>query len=84
MKKKVLMSMVLLAIIGTSAVFAQQPTPEKLKFNAINKNSEYSAAQDNNKISGQVVIPAIYNGKPVTTVTSMSGKKLPALFFPRA
>ena len=66
MKKKVLMSIVLLAIIGTSAVFAQQPTLDKLKFSA--NNSGYTVTAANKQISGAVVIPDTYNGKPVTRV----------------
>jgi hypothetical protein len=66
MKKKVLMSLVLLAIIGTSAVFAQEPTLDKLNLTLINGNSEYSASPLNKDISGAVVIPATHNGKPVT------------------
>jgi hypothetical protein len=66
MKKKVLMSLVLLAIIGTSAVFAQQPTLDKLKFRE--NVSSYQVEPANNQISGAVVIPDTYNNKPVKTV----------------
>jgi len=67
MKKKVLMSIVLLALIGTSAVFAQQPTLDKLFF-ADNGAGGYEARAANANISGAVVIPDTYNGKPVTGV----------------
>jgi len=61
MKKKALISIVLLALIGTSAVFAQQPTLDKLKFfNNTDKICEVSAA--NQQISGTVVIPATASG----------------------
>ena len=66
MKKRVLMSLVLLAIIGTSAVFAQTPTLDKLKFRE--NVSSYLVDPANNQISGEVVIPDTYNNKPVKTV----------------
>ena len=67
MKKKVLMSLILLAIIGTSAVFAQQATMDKLRFYTSGGNV-YSAAA-NNQISGTVIIPGTYNGNTVSIVT---------------
>jgi hypothetical protein len=73
MNKKVLMSLVLLAIIGTSAVFAQQPTLDKLQMQSIKNGAEYQAGMLNLKISGEVVIPATYNGKPVTAATTFPG-----------
>jgi len=66
MKKKVLISIVLLAIIGTSAVFAQAPTLDKLKF-VDDKKGSFEAWAANNQITGAVVIPDTYNDKPVTT-----------------
>jgi len=66
MKKRVLMSLVLLVIIGTSAVFAQQPTLDKLRIFAVNNGASYQADAANKNISGAVVIPDTYNGKPVT------------------
>jgi hypothetical protein len=66
MKKKVLMGLVLLAIIGTSAVFAQQPTLDKLKFDG--EGSAYLAKATDKQIRGAVVIPDTYNGKPVVSV----------------
>ena len=73
MKKRVLMSLVVLAIIGTSAVFAQQPTLDKLEMSAIKSNTEYQVRPLNSKISGEVVIPATYNNKPVTSVHGFFG-----------
>jgi hypothetical protein len=64
MKKRVLMSLVLLAIIGTSAVFAQTPTLDKLKFAIVSNNRQY-AEPANKSISGAVVIPGTYNSMPV-------------------
>jgi len=69
MKKRVLMSLVVLAIIGTSAVFAQQPTLDKLQFNNFANTTGYTALAANNTISGAVVIPEKNNGKPVTQVS---------------
>jgi len=68
MNKKVLMGLVLLVIIGTSAIFAQAPTLDKLFFGAITNANAYDARPANNQISGAVVIPDTYNGKPVTKV----------------
>jgi hypothetical protein len=72
MKKKVLMSLVVLAIIGTSAVFAQEPTMEKLKLSTLlsvpaaqsstGKRQLFEAAYKS--ISGELVIPGTYNGNP--------------------
>jgi len=59
MKKKTLMSIVLLAIIGTSAVFAQQPTMDKLKISGSGSKGDVSAAYKS--ISGEVVIPGTYD-----------------------
>jgi len=73
MKKKVLMSLVLLAIIGTGAVFAQQPTLDKLEMRSIKNGAEYQAQALNTKISGDVVVPATYNGKPVTAASTFTG-----------
>jgi len=68
MKKKVLMGLVLLAIIGTSAVFAQAPTLDKLTFAA--STAGYTAMQKDRNISGAVVIPDTYNNKPVIGVVT--------------
>jgi hypothetical protein len=72
MKKRVLMSLVLLAIIGTSAVFAQEPTMDKLKWidsysvsateSSTRKRDRFQAAYKS--ISGELVIPGTYNGNP--------------------
>jgi len=66
MKKKVLISFVLLAMVAASVIFAQQPTLDKLKF--VGTNSGYGAWAANNNISGVVVIPATNDGKTVTEV----------------
>ena len=73
MKKKVLMSLVLLAIVGTSVVFAQQPTLDKLKFTIIGASGgtdqgKYEAQPLNNNISGSVVFPTTYNNIPVVRI----------------
>jgi len=74
MKKRVLMRLVLLAIIGTSAAFAQQPTLDKLKWGTVltvnvasyGGNGKMQLVEAANKsISGAVVIPGTYNGNPV-------------------
>jgi len=70
MNKKTLMSIVLLAIIGTSAVFAQEPTMDKLTFT--NVTGGVNARAKDNKISGEVVIPDTYNGKPVITISGIA------------
>jgi hypothetical protein len=67
MKKKVLMSLVLLAIIGTSAVFAQQPTLDKLAFSS-GGTGVLNVREANKNISGEVVIPDTYDGKRVTLI----------------
>jgi len=79
MKKKVLMSLVVLAIIGTSAavfpprVFAQQPTLDKLELRQISNGKAYEARAANKDISGAVVIPARHNNIPVLSVDSFNG-----------
>jgi threonine dehydrogenase-like Zn-dependent dehydrogenase len=73
MKKKVLMSLVLLAIIGAGAVFAQSPTPEKLAFTAISGGTAWAVSALNTSISGDVVIPASHEGKPVTAIREWLG-----------
>ena len=72
MKKKTLISFVLLAIIGTSAVFAQQPTLDKLNLVVLGSGATatYRADALNTDISGAVVIPDTYNGRPVTAIGS--------------
>ena len=71
---KILMGLILPAIIGASAAFAQQPTMDKLKFSINNGRYAYAMAADNNT-SGAVVIPATYNGLPVTKVALFAGRK---------
>jgi hypothetical protein len=83
MKKKVLMSLVLLAIIGTSAVFAQQPTLDKLTF--FNNTAQVCEARAANKqISGAVVIPATApSGRTVAGVNSFEDcKGVTSVVFP--
>jgi len=72
MKKKVLMGLALLVISGTSAIFAQQPTLDKLIFPA-NGTTNYTAMAKDRNISGEVVIPDTYNGKPVVNVGYFGG-----------
>jgi len=73
MKKRVLMSLVVLAIIGTSAIFAQQPTLDKLTFILNADKQSYRATAKDSNISGEVVIPATYNNLPVTGIDLFSG-----------
>ena len=68
MKKRVLMSLVLLAFVTVGAAFAQSPTPDKLKFAEAGK-TDYSVKKANDNISGAVVIPSTYSNKPVTLIT---------------
>ena len=64
MKKKALMGLVLLAIIGTSAVFAQEPTLDKLSFQKTgsffrnNPNIiSITFQQSNTRIDGSTAFP---------------------------
>ena len=68
MKKRVLMSLVLLAMVVASAVSAQQATMDKLSFTGVEMSDDYVALPANNSIRGEVVIPAAYNGKRVFAV----------------
>jgi len=73
MNKRALMSIVLLAIIGTSAVLAQAPTLDKLHFQLNTGKDDDGGyqvhqANDKTKRNGDIVIPDTYNGKPVTRV----------------
>jgi len=68
MKKKVLLSLVLLAMLSASAAFAQQATLDKLSFTGAEMSNDYIALPANDRISGAVVIPAAYNGKKVFAV----------------
>jgi hypothetical protein len=64
-----MLSAVVLTIIGTSAVFAQQPTLDKLTFTrANNSTGPYKVNAPNTNISGAVVIPDTYNDAPVATI----------------
>ncbi|MDR0331283.1 MAG: leucine-rich repeat domain-containing protein [Chitinispirillales bacterium] len=75
MKKKALMGLALLAIVGAGAVFAQAPTPEKLAFTAIDGGAAWAASALNTSISGDVVIPASHQGKPVTAIREWLGNR---------
>jgi hypothetical protein len=70
MKKKVLMSIVLLAFVTVCAVFAQSPTLDKLTFTSRGSGSKayYEVKAANTSISGAVVIPGTYNNVPVTKI----------------
>ena len=68
MKKRVLMSLVLLAIIVTSTVFAQEPTLDKLSFQK--DGQRYFVNAKDRNVSGEVVIPATYQGLPVLSPSS--------------
>jgi len=70
MKKKVLMSIVLLAFVTAGAVFAQAPTLDKLNLTLTDQNKTYVVYAANNNISGEVVIPDTYNNLPVTTIAN--------------
>jgi hypothetical protein len=61
MKKRVLLSLVLLAIAGVSMVFAQAPTLDKLSFTENPARTEIQVKAANNSISGAVVIPNTYD-----------------------
>jgi hypothetical protein len=76
MKNKALMSLVLLAFVTASAVFAprvfaQSPTLDKLSFSNSGGGSRVSAA--NKTISGAVVIPETYNNRFVSEIYNFSG-----------
>jgi uncharacterized protein (DUF2147 family) len=72
MKKKALMSIVLLAFVTAGTVFAQSPTLDKLNFVARKSGNQnwYEAQAANTSISGAVVIPATYNNLSVTGIQS--------------
>jgi hypothetical protein len=69
MTKRALMGLVLPAIIGASAAFAQQPTMDKLKLQKWGNDSSSDRKMEvnpaNKQISGAVVIPGIVDGRPV-------------------
>jgi hypothetical protein len=84
MKKRVLMSLVLLAIIGTSAVFAQTPTLDKLKMSklTVSNFSGYKAEPLNSNISGEVVFPATYEGLPVAIGNFANARQITSVIIP--
>jgi len=66
MKKKVLLSLVLLAMVGINMVFAQEAI---LKFTEV--SGGYSvAAKGRAETIGDVTIPEKYNGKPVVSIAT--------------
>jgi len=72
MKKRVLMGLALFAIIGTSAVFAQQVPLDNLSFVA-NRDGNYNVQAKVRNLTGEVVIPDTYNGKPVVSIGTFYG-----------
>ena len=69
MKKKVLLSLALLTMVVASQVFAQQATPDKLRFiEEKTQGGGYIVQAASNKISGAVVIPETHLGKAVISV----------------
>jgi len=86
MTKRALMGLILPAIIGASAAFAQQPTMNKLMFSSATtaKGPVAFVKPANKQISGAMVIPGNYNGVPtiptgfhdntqITSVTILEG-----------
>ena len=83
MKKKVFMSLVLLAIIGTSALFAQAPTLDKLKITKLSGTyNSYQAEPLNKDISGAVVFPATYEGLPVAIDSFAIARQITSVTIP--
>ena len=70
MNKKVLMGLVLLTLVGSSMVFAQVPTLDKLQFSNLESGAKKQVRAVNTSISGEVVIPATWEGAPVVGVGS--------------
>jgi hypothetical protein len=72
MKKRALVSLVLLTFVTAGAVFAQSPTLDKLTF--VTKRSGgkdyYEVKAINTSISGAVVIPGTSNNVPVTVIAN--------------
>jgi hypothetical protein len=66
MKKKVLLSLVLLTMAGV-LVFAQAPTLDKLRFSSSGATTQAVRAA-NDQISGAVVIPATNEGRTVNAI----------------
>jgi hypothetical protein len=66
MKKRALVSLVLLTFVTVGAAFAQSATLDKLKF-AVSGNDQ-TVTMANTSISGAVVIPDTYNNKPVNRI----------------
>jgi hypothetical protein len=70
MKKRILVSLVLLTFVTAGAAFAQSPTLDKLTLTArgSGNNGYYEVKALNTSISGAVVIPDTYNNRPVKTI----------------
>jgi hypothetical protein len=54
----------------------QQPTLDKLSFSLIDRNTASSVKQVNKDVSGAVVIPDTYDGKPVTAIGDFNNNKI--------
>jgi hypothetical protein len=72
MKNKALMSFILLAFVTAGATFAQSPTLDKLRFYESTDKKGYYVQAVNNRVSGVVIIPDTYQGKPVTRTNNGS------------
>ena len=73
-----LLAVLVTVFVGTSAVFAQHPTMDKLKFTIIGGDPDkgkYGVEPINNNVSGSVVIPATLNNTPVVRIGQFSSCK---------
>jgi len=71
MKKRVLMSLVLLTMIGVSVAFAQEDAKLQMKFAPVSGGLSVVAMSG---ISGDITIPAEYNGKKVVSIPTNAFK----------
>jgi len=80
MKKAVFMSFVALAtvVVAAGSVFAQQPTLDKLNLVPVGTTGYEARVLDKN-VSGAVVIPGVYNNKPVTRVARDGFRECPGI-----
>jgi len=69
--RTLLMLSAVLLTVGIGAVFAQQPTLDKLEMRP-NGKSAYYAVPLNRQVSGAVVIPATYNSLPVVFINGFA------------
>jgi len=69
--RMVMLSAVLLTV-GTGAVFAQEPTLDKLSFTNQGGGKQYFIKEANKNISGEVVIPGTHNGKTSSKIIGFS------------